>query len=73
LLTIHGNLLLDSVEEANELLVAMAPHVTADDGTIEGVEGCEQRGGAEPFVIVRRGSGPGFIGNPGWVRSSAWI
>ena len=36
-------------------------------------EGCEQRGGAVTFVVVRHRPGAaGFIGNPGWVRSSAW-
>ena len=67
------DLLLDRVEEANELLVAMALHVAADDGAVEDVEGSEQRGGAVTFlkswVIVP--ARPGFIGNPGWVRSSA--
>jgi hypothetical protein len=32
--------------------VAMALHVAADDGAIEDVEGCEQRGGAVTFVVV---------------------
>ena len=70
----HGDLRLDRIEEANELLVAMALHVAANDGAIEDVEGCEQRGGAVTFVVVRHGSAAAlFIGSPGWVRSSAWI
>jgi hypothetical protein len=51
------NLLLDRVEEADELLVAMALHVAADDGAVEDVEGCEQRGGAVTFVVVRHRPG----------------
>ena len=53
----HGDLRLDRIEEANELLVAMALHVAANDGAIEDVEGCEQRGGAVTFVVVRHRSG----------------
>ena len=44
----------DLIEEADELLVAMTLHVVADDGPIEGVEGCEQRGGAVTFVVGRQ-------------------
>jgi hypothetical protein len=57
---------LDGVEESDELLVAMALHVAADNGAFEDIEGGEQRRGTVAFVIV-------FIGNPGWVRSKAWI
>src|SRR5271156_4165492 len=53
----HGNLFLDDVEEANELLMAMALHVAADDGSVEHVHGCEQRRRAVPLVVVRHGSG----------------
>src|SRR6202011_63797 len=49
----HRDLLLDRVEEADELLVAMALHVAADDGAVKDVEGREQRGGAVTFVVVR--------------------
>jgi hypothetical protein len=34
------DLLLDHIEEADELLVAMVLHIAADDGAIEDVEGC---------------------------------
>ena len=68
----YRDLLLDRVEEANGLLVAMVPHVAADDGAVEDVESSEQRGGAVTFVVVGRGAGTaGFIGKPGWVRPSA--
>src|SRR5882762_9902274 len=53
----HRDLLLDRVEEADELLVAMALHIAADDGAVEDVEGCEQRGGAVTFVVVRHRPG----------------
>ena len=43
---------LDGVEEADELLVAVALHVAADDGAVEDVEGGEQRGRAVAFVVV---------------------
>src|SRR5579872_6199419 len=52
-----GDLRLDGIEEADELLVAMALHVTANDSAIEDVEGCEQRGGAVTFVVVRHRPG----------------
>ena len=69
-----GTSALDGVEEADELLMAMALHVAADDGAVEHVERGEQRGGAVALVVVRHGAGrPFFIGRPGWVRSSAWI
>src|ERR1700737_2164795 len=48
---------LDRVEEADELLMAMALHVAADDGAVKDVEGCEQRGGAVTFVVVCHRSG----------------
>jgi putative transposase len=34
--------------------MAMALHVAADDGAVKDVEGCEQRGGAVAFVVVRQ-------------------
>ena len=47
------DLLLDRIGEADEPLVAMVPHVAADDGAIEDVEGGKQRGGTVTFVVVR--------------------
>src|SRR6516162_7545213 len=52
-----GELRLDRIEEADELLVAMALHVAANDGAVENVEGCEQRGSAVTFVVVRHRPG----------------
>jgi hypothetical protein len=40
------NLRLNGVEEADELLVSMAPHIPADHAAVEDVEGGEQRGRA---------------------------
>src|SRR6202048_4645430 len=53
----HRDLFLDRVEEADELLMAMALHVAAYDGAVEDVEGREQRGGAVTFVVVRHRPG----------------
>jgi len=65
---------LDGVEEADELLMAMALHATSDDLAFEYVEGGEQRGGAVTLVIMGHGAGAALLhGKPGWVRSSAWI
>src|SRR5450756_652180 len=46
------DLRLDGIEEADELLVPVALHVAADDGTVEDVESSEQRGGSVAFVVV---------------------
>ncbi len=43
---------LDSGEEADELLVAMALHAASDHGSVEHVEGGEQRRCAVAFVVV---------------------
>src|SRR4051812_30668151 len=65
---------LDRVQEAHELLMAVALHVAADDGPVEDVERSEQGRGAMTLVVVRHGAErPFFSGRPGWVRSRAWI
>ena len=74
----HRDLLLDRIEEVDELLVAMVQHVAADDGAIEDVESCEQRGGAVTFVVVRHRLGAGvttgLIGPiPAGCGRRAWI
>ena len=51
------HLRLDGIEEADELLMALALHVVADDGAVEHVESGERRGGAVPFVVVRHCTG----------------
>ena len=65
---------LQRVEEADELLMPVALHVSAGDCAVQHVERGEQRGGAVALVIVGHGAPrPFFSGRPGWVRSSAWI
>ena len=46
------HLALDAVQEADELLMAMALHVLSDDRAVEHVEGGEQGGGAVTLVVV---------------------
>ena len=48
------HLRLDGIEEADELLMAVALHVVPDDGAVEDVEGGEQRGCAVTFVVMRK-------------------
>ena len=52
---------LDGVEEADELLVAVALHVAADDGAVEDVQRGEQRGGAVPLVVVGHRAGAALL------------
>ena len=68
------DLALDGVEEADEVLMPVALHATADDLALQHVEGGEQGGRAVALVIVGHGPGPTLLqGRPGWVRSRAWI
>src|SRR5271167_4161347 len=68
------DLAFDGVEEADEFEVAVPLHAAADHRSVQHAERSEQGGGAVPLVIMRHGlERPGLIGNPGWVRSSAWI
>jgi hypothetical protein len=60
------------IEKADELLMTVTLHASADDLAFHHVERGEQGGGAMPLVVV--GYRPVvvlFIGKPGWVRSSA--
>ena len=54
---VGGNLSLDLVEEADELLMPMLLHAAPDDLAFEDVEGGEQRGDTVAFVIVGNGGG----------------
>src|SRR5580698_8302927 len=68
----NGNLLLDDIEEANELLMAMALHVAADHRAVEDVHRGEQRRRAVALIsCVMVPARPFFNGSPGCVRSSA--
>jgi hypothetical protein len=55
------HLCLDGIEEADELLMAVALHVAADDGAIEHVERGEQGRGAVSLVIVRHRAGAALL------------
>ena len=55
------NLLLDGIEEADELLMAMTLHVAADHRAVENVQRGEQRRRAVPLVVVRHGSGAALL------------
>src|SRR5208282_3794623 len=55
------HLLFQLIQEANKLLAAMARQATADDFSVENIEGCKQCRGSVPLVIVClafRQSGP---------------
>src|SRR4051812_45393661 len=52
---------LDRVQEAHELLMAVALHVAADDGPVEDVERSEQGRGAMALVVVRHGAEPALL------------
>ena len=52
---------LDGVEESDELLMAMALHVAADDVAFEDIEGGEQGCGAVAFVVVGHGAGASLL------------
>ena len=54
------NSALDGIEEADELLVAIPSHAAPDHGSIEEVEGGEQRARAVALVVM--GHRPAFSG-----------
>jgi hypothetical protein len=56
-----GDLPLDGIEEADELLMAVALHAAADDLAFEHIESGEERGRAMAFVIVGQGSGAALL------------
>jgi hypothetical protein len=56
---------LDHVEEADELLVAVALHAPADHRSVQDVERGEERGGAVALVVVGHRRAPaGLHGQP---------
>lgn len=62
-----GNLGVDSVQKADELLMTVPLHVAADDGSVEHVEGGEQgRGAMALVVVVIVPARPFFMGRLGW-------
>src|SRR5690349_8610716 len=54
----HRHLALDSVEEADELLMPVALHATSDHSASQHVKGGEQGGCAVTFVVVGHGAAP---------------
>jgi hypothetical protein len=52
---------LDPIQEADELLVAMALHALTDDRPVQDVERGEQRGRPVALVVVRHRAGPAFL------------
>ena len=62
--------LIDAVQEANELLMAMAGLTLPNDAALQNVQRCEEGRGAMSFVIVCWLSGrPERGGRMGWVLS----
>ena len=57
----YRDLSLSRVEKADELLIAMALHVLADDRAVEHVTGVEQRCLAVSYVVVCHCSGAAFL------------
>src|SRR5258708_19998316 len=66
---LHWNRFLDGVEEADELLMAMALHTPADHLTFEHVEGRKERGGTVTLVIMGHGSGAALLYRQASLRS----
>src|SRR5258705_13026585 len=64
---LHWNRFLDGVEEADELLMAMALHTPADHLTFEHVEGRKERGGTVTLVIMGHGSGAALLYRQAWL------
>ena len=58
---VRRHLALDAVEEADELLMAVALHVLPDDRSIRNVECREQRGRAVAFVVMGHGAGAALL------------
>lgn len=54
----------DGIEETEELLMAVALHVAADNASFEHVESGEQGGGALAFVAVGHGAGVTLLRGP---------
>src|SRR5512132_2999318 len=65
---------LEAVEEAQELLVAVALHALPDHPAVEHVQGGEQGRGVVADVVVGHRAGSSLLHRQaGLVRSSAWI
>ena len=67
---VAGDVAFDGVEEADELLMAMALHAAANHGAIEHVERREQGGGAVPDVVVGHGAAAAFLHRQSSLRTA---
>src|SRR4029077_16637491 len=56
-----GHLGINDVEEADELLMAMALHTLADDLAFQHIKRCEQRRDAMTLVVVCDGAGTSLL------------
>ena len=56
-----GHLGLDSIQEADELLVTMALHTSAHDLTLEHIESSKQRRCAVALLVMGHGAGPALL------------
>ena len=65
----NGNLLLDGVKKANELLMAVALHVAADDLAVEYVHRRKQGRRPVALIVVGHGSGPALLDRQARLRS----
>ena len=52
---------IDDVEEADELLMAMALHTLADDLAVKHIERREKGGDAVPLIVVGDGAGTSLL------------
>ena len=64
---VGGGLAIDRVEEANELLMPMAPHALANHRAIEHAESREQGGRAVTLVVVRHRPTAAFFHWKAWL------
>ena len=67
-----GDFVREGVEKADELTIGVTLHGTPDDTAFEHVRHCISGGDAVPLGVVVPHR-PFISGNPGWVRSCAWI
>jgi hypothetical protein len=58
---------LDSIEETDELLVAVLLHAAADHAAIQHIESGKQCGGAMPLVVVRHGPAAAPLPGQAWL------
>ena len=64
---VRRNLGVDRVQEANELLVSVALHITTDDRPIEHVQSGEERRGSVALVIVGHGAQAALLHGQPWL------